>query len=341
MKRVILLSVAAALLVLGGMGAVFMYGLNAKHQGYSGQMAELTIESGMGLGRISSKLASAGVIPSAFSFKLAARLMGKSTDFKRGYYRFEGPMSPLEVMDVLEEGREVLLKVTLPEGSRMSDIFADLLQAGIKNPGNYMALAKDRQFIASLNLPVKVPHLEGFLFPETYHFSPQADERKVLTTLVETFMEKIPADYAARAQQVGLSWYEAITLASIIEKETGKASERPVISSVFHNRLQRGMKLQTDPTVIYGIKDYKGNIRRKHLKQKTPYNTYVIEGLPPTPIASPGLDALEAAVDPAQTAYLYFVGKGDGSHHFTTNYRDHNQAVRKYQLQRRQDYRSY
>ncbi|MDT8445985.1 MAG: endolytic transglycosylase MltG [bacterium] len=341
MKRWIIILAILGLLLPAGLGLWLVGGLNSGYQGYSGPAAEVAIESGMSLGHIAATLSQAGVIESARLFKLGARLRGKATLFKRGYYRFEGALSPLEVMDILEEGRELLVKVTLPEGTRMRDIFAAVQAAGIKNEGRYEDWAQDRGFIKSLNLPVQPPHLEGFLFPETYSFSPRADERKVISSMVEMFLQKIPGDYARRAEMVGLSWYQAVVLASIIEKETGRAEERPVISSVFHNRLARGMKLQTDPTVIYGISDYQGNIRRKHLKDKNPYNTYVINGLPPTPIASPGLGALDAAVEPAQTSYLYFVGKGDGSHHFTTNYADHQRAVKKYQLRRRQDYRSY
>ena len=159
--------------------------------------------------------------------------------------------------------------------------------------------------------------------------------------MIKTFLRNIPKDYEQLANKVGLTYYEALILASIIEKETSIASERRIISSVFHNRLTKNMRLQTDPTVIYGIKNFDGNLTRRQLRTKTPYNTYIVEGLPPTPICNPGLASLMAAVQPVSTSYLFFVAKGDGTHKFTTNYRDHYRWVRKFQKGRRTNYRSF
>jgi UPF0755 protein len=150
--------------------------------------------------------------------------------------------------------------------------------------------------------------------------------------MLERFRSNFSTDWEQKAAEIGFSLHEVITLASIIEKETGDPSERPLISSVFHNRLKRGMRLETDPTVIYGIKDFDGNLTRKHLETPGPYNTYIIKGLPPGPIASPGKKAIEAAVFPAQTEYLFFVSKNNGSHHFSSSLDDHNRAVQYYQL---------
>jgi UPF0755 protein len=159
--------------------------------------------------------------------------------------------------------------------------------------------------------------------------------------MVETFFRKIPNDYEQQAKKVKLTFYEAVILASIIEKETSVAEERKLVASVFHNRLQSNMRLQTDPSVIYGIDNFDGNLTRKQLRANNPYNTYVHFDLPPTPIANPGLDSLIAAVQPSATDYLYFVAKGDGTHEFTSNYRDHKSAVGKYQKRRNNRYRSF
>lgn len=234
-----------------------------------------------------------------------------------------------------------MLSVTFPEGLRMSEMFILLKRQNYDNKGKYKEIVNNPNFIRSLNLPAKTPSLEGFLFPETYKFAKDTSEKTILKTMVGTFLKKVPADYAIEAQKVGLTYYEALILASIIEKETGAANERRLIASVFHNRLKLNMKLQTDPTVIYGIKDFDGNLTRKLLRTRTPYNTYTNHGLPPTPIANPGLESLNAAVNPEQSDYLYFVAKGDGTHEFSTNYGDHKRAVTKYQKRRRKEYRSF
>ena len=331
------------LLVLSVVGTLgwLAKSLYTPYQGFPGTSVEVEIPSGAGLGLIASRLAEQGVIPSKTAFYWAARLTGRGTGFKHGLYRLEGRHKALEVMDILQEGREQLVKVTIPEGTRMRDIFALFEAAGVKNEGRYDQWSHNREFIASLGLPETPVSLEGFLFPETYLVSRKAEERTILKSMVQMFKTKLPPDYEAQARAVGLSWYEAITLASIVEKETGRVAEQPTVASVFHNRLKKGMRLQTDPTVIYGVADYKGNITKKHLTTFSPYNTYLIPGLPPTPIANPGLGALQAVVHPAVTAYLYFVGKGDGSHLFSTNFKDHDQAVTDFQRRRRTDYHSY
>ena len=193
-------------------------------------------------------------------------------------------------------------------------------------------MANDPEFIKSLKLDV--PNLEGYLYPETYLFTPGIDEAQLLRMLVEQFHNQLDPALLKKAKQLNLNRHQLVTLASIIEKETGLVKEMPLISSVFHNRLRRGIPLQTDPTVIYGIKNFDGNLTRNHLKTPTPYNTYMIKGLPPGPIANPGKAALNAAAEPAKSEYLYFVARGDGSHYFSKTLKEHNGAVRKYQLKR-------
>jgi UPF0755 protein len=184
-----------------------------------------------------------------------------------------------------------------------------------------------------LNVPAD--SFEGYLFPDTYFFPRGVLAKDIITTMVNRFWTQFGVDWKERADELGLSVHEVITLASIIEKETGVSSERPIISSVFHNRLKKRMRLESDPTVIYGISDFDGNITRKHLDTHTPYNTYRIRGLPPGPIANPGAAAIESALFPAETDYLFFVSKKDRTHKFSTTILEHNRAVRKYQLRRK------
>jgi len=176
---------------------------------------------------------------------------------------------------------------------------------------------------------------EGYLFPDTYFFPRDVTIEGIISTMVKRFWSVFVPEWQARAKDLGLSVHQTVTLASIIEKETGAAFERPIISSVFHNRLKKKMRLESDPTVIYGIKNFDGNLTKKHLTTRTPYNTYKIRGLPIGPIANPGSASLEAALYPDDTKYIYFVSRKDRTHQFSMNLKQHNRAVRKYQLGRR------
>jgi len=299
------------------------------------------IPKGTSLNQIAISLKNQDLILSATLFKWTASLLGKRTTLKSGEYRVEGPISHYGLIEMLSEGRTLRYKITIPEGLRMTEIFALLETKGIGSQKNYLTYARQPKSLAGYGLKEPVPTLEGFLYPETYYFSRDMAETTVISSLIKAFFDHIPKDFELKAQRVGLTFYQAIILASIIEKETAVPKERKLIASVFHNRLKRNMKLQTDPTVIYGIEHFDGNLTRKQLRQATPYNTYLKTGLPPTPIANPGIDALMAAVEPVKTEFLYFVAKGDGTHHFTRTYREHHQAVSFYQKRPRADYRSY
>jgi UPF0755 protein len=196
----------------------------------------------------------------------------------------------------------------------------------------FISSATDSSFVREEGIDAET--FEGYLFPDTYYFSKDVTSEKIISAMVKKFRSVFTSTYKEQAKKLGLSIHRAVTLASIIEKETGDPEERSVISSVFHNRLKKKMRLESDPTVIYGIKDFDGNIKKRHLKTSTPYNTYQIPGLPPGPIANPGKKAIEAALFPADTDFLYFVSKKDNTHMFSTNIRDHNKAVRKYQLKK-------
>jgi UPF0755 protein len=237
------------------------------------------------------------------------------------------------MLDTFVKGRVKLYRITLPEGVNMNEIAAVLEKAGFCEKNNFLDLCQDRSFIQSLG--IKSITLEGYLFPDTYFFPKHSPCKKIITAMVEHFKLIFTQAWQDRAAELKLSVHDIVTLASIIEKETGDATERPLIASVFHNRLAKNMRLESDPTVIYGIKDFDGNIKRKHLKTVTPYNTYQIRGLPMGPIANPGAASLAAALYPAQTQYLFFVSKKDTTHKFSRTIQEHNRAVRKYQLKKR------
>lgn len=310
--------------------------------GSAEKQIEFEIEHGSHLKQISDKLEEHQLAGST-SFYLAARITGRYKSFKSGYYQIEDKQSLWSLMNLLQSGKSRLVSVTVVEGLRNKEIFTRLRASGLLYTKGYESLHRSQSYLEKQGLPKNAGNLEGFLFPETYKLSINLNPEDTLAVMVKMFFQKLPENYIEKAKKVGLSFYQAVILASIIEKETGAAHERPLISSVFHNRMQKGMRLQTDPTVIYGIRNFNGNLTRKHLRTYTPYNTYRIKGLPPTPIASPGYHSLLAAVEPAKSKYLYFVAKGNGEHYFSSTLKEHNRAVNKYQKQprNRKNYRSY
>ncbi|MBI4124423.1 MAG: endolytic transglycosylase MltG [Deltaproteobacteria bacterium] len=273
------------------------------------QTAEIAVAEGKTLRQIAEQLEKDGVIRDANAFIAYAALTGGSEKVQAGEYRLAGALSIHRVLDTLVKGEVILHKVQIIEGWTIRQI-ADYLRMldFIDDPtfaGEFLELAKEH---------------EGYLLPDTYHFSRQAGPRKYVETFLKAFN-----DFYPEAKP------EIVTLASIIEKETGLEEERPLIASVFYNRLNKRMGLASDPTVIYGLKNFDGNLRKEDLSNPHPYNTYVHAGLPPGPICNPGRASILAALNPAQTDYLYFVSKNDGSHHFSSTLAEHNQAVRKYQ----------
>jgi UPF0755 protein len=290
------------------------------------------VRSGQGVSEISSSLGAGGIIRRPLAFRIFSRLNGFDTQIKAGEYRLSAAMSPADILEKLVKGEVVLYRLTIPEGYTMLQI-ADLVgDSGITGRGGFLETLSDRELMGRLD--IEAESFEGYLFPDTYFFPKDTAAETIISTLVSRFQSVMTSRRLERAQELGLSVHGVVTLAAIIEKETGAAEERPVISSVFHNRLKRGMRLESDPTVIYGIEGFDGNITRKHLAEQTPYNTYRIKGLPAGPIANPGEASIEAALFPANTDYLYFVAKKDGTHQFSTNITDHNRAVAKYQLNR-------
>jgi len=276
-----------------------------------------------------SALEREGLIRSEKALRLLARVRGGGRGVRAGEYSLSPAMEPGEVLSILTSGRVLTHTVTIPEGLTVAQTAEVLERKDLADKQAFLALFRDHAFLEKHGLPG--PTLEGYLYPDTYRFARGLSPERIAETMIRRFWEVVePLKERARERDLGLR--ELVTLASVVEKETGKAEERPIIASVFLNRLERGMRLQSDPTVIYGMDEFNGNITRKDLETKTPYNTYRLSGLPPGPIANPGKDALRAVLYPSETDFLYFVSKNDGSHKFSRTLSEHNRAVRRYQL---------
>lgn len=262
-------------------------------------------------------------------------LLGKAHEADRkihpGEYELNAAMPPADILAKLLAGRVVLHAVTIPEGYTINQIADVLDQQRITDRAEFVRLAKDRAFIKSLG--IAADSLEGYLYPDTYRLPRPAAAKDVIKAMVDQLGQVMTPEWQARAKDLRMTLHEVLTLASVIEKETGTGGERAQISSVFHNRLKKKIPLQSDPTVIYGLPNFDGNLRKKDLSNPSPYNTYRWAGLPPGPIASPGADAIRAALYPVPSPYLYFVSKNDGTHHFSATLVEHNKAVEKYQKQ--------
>jgi UPF0755 protein len=330
---IIISAILAIILAAAAWTAIDLYRFAKTPAGPNTGPVVFSIAQGESFTDLIERLQSAKLVTSVRRFKLLARFRGDDKRLKAGEYQLAENMTPLQVLDTLVHGKVFLHSLIIPEGLTVAQIAAETERMGLAAADRFVSLANDPETAKSFGLECQT--LEGYLFPDTYHFPRNAGEKTIITTMVEHFKKQIPPQWFTRAGQLNLSLHEVITLASIIEKETGAPSERPLIASVFHNRLKKKMRLESDPTVIYGLDHFDGNLTRRDLRKRTPYNTYVIRGLPPGPIANPGRAAIEAALHPAQTDYLFFVSKKDGRHYFSTNIADHNRAVRKYQLRRR------
>lgn len=331
-----LVILAGALVCLAGIGLGIVFLVMDRFADTPMQAAGaprvLLVKPGDSLTAIARRLEQEHLVASRHLFRLFTRIQGDAKKLKAGEYGLSGEMTPREILDIIVSGRTVLYRLTIPEGLTMDETAGLVESAGLGDKGNFSSLCRDSGLIRSLGIPADTA--EGYLFPDTYFFPRTATPRDIITTMIRRFNEIYSQAWIQRQNELGFTRHQIVILASIIEKETGDASERPLIGSVFHNRLKMHMRLESDPTVIYGIPDFDGNITRKHLRQVTPYNTYVIPGLPKGPIANPGARSIEAALFPASTDFIFFVSKQDTTHHFSTTFKEHNQAVRKYQLGR-------
>ena len=298
----------------------------------AGQAEKFNIKPGQNLSEISDNLQKKGIIKDSFYFKILVRYKESGKDLKAGEYMLSASKTPLQILSIITKGDVKLYKLTLPEGLNMKEIAQRIEDAGFGTKEKFILLADSEAFAKTIG--INQATLEGYLYPETYFFPKNTSQKQVIKAMVKTFNEVYTPELRKLTTDLGFSVHQIVTLASIIEKETGAAKERPLISSVFHNRLKKGMRLESDPTVIYGIKDFNGNITRKDLRTWTPYNTYKIKALPPGPIANPGEMSIKAALYPADTDFIFFVSKKDTTHKFSKTIKEHNRAVRKYQLNR-------
>jgi len=290
---------------------------------------EFTVNAGSGLKAVARQLTNDGVFAEPESLLIVARALGKGQTIKAGTYRLDGPTTPMELIDKLERGDVVLEEMLFVEGTTLRQWLAQLAA----QPRLKQTLAGKNEIDLRAMLGETDP-LEGWFFPDTYRYAPGTTDLDILRRAHVAMKKRLAEAWAARDPAIVLETpQEALTMASIVEKETGQGVERPVIASVFENRLRRGMRLQTDPTVIYGLGErYDGSLHKRDLLEDTPWNTYTRDGLPPTPIAMPGAASIRAVLHPASSPYLYFVARGDGTHEFSESLENHNRAVAKYQL---------
>lgn len=288
-----------------------------------------SVTSGTSLDRLATELRAAGIIRSTWSFRILGRVLGKSTALKAGVYEITQPLTPVALLDKMARGDVIKAAVQFIEGWTSREIRAALRQQPLlEHPSEAM---DDAALLSAIG--AAEGHIEGLFFPDTYFFTPRSPDIDILRRAYQAQRAKLMAEWQTRAPNLPYRTpYEALIMASIIEKETGVEDERPRIAAVFINRLNQGMRLQTDPTVIYGLGvGFDGNLRKDDLQRDTPYNSYTRNGLPPTPIAIPGAAAIHAALHPAQTNDLYFVSRGNGKHYFSSTLDEHNRAVKQYQ----------
>jgi len=325
-----------ALLILAAAGAP-AYRLYVRvyepFRGYSAPEQFVDIPPGAGATAIGERLIAAGVVRDEATYRTALWLSGDARRMKAGEYRFDEAMAPLAVLGKIARGEVYVVSVTFPEGLTIAEMSKIFESHGFGPASAFVAAAKDASVVHALD--PAAPDLEGYLFPDTYALPRRTDASRIVRLMVERFEKVLTPELRAAAQARGQSIRQIVTLASIVEKETARPEERPLVAAAYANRLRIGMGLQCDPTVIYALQRagrYTGNLRREDLTFDSPYNTYRYPGLPPGPIAAPGKASLEAAAHPAAADYLYFVSRNDGSHEFARRLGEHNRNVQKYQI---------
>jgi peptidoglycan lytic transglycosylase G len=332
-KRAVLALIGIA--VLAGLGAagVLYTRTNDPFKGYDGAEQFVTIEPGSGTRTIGQRLIEAGVIRDALTFRAALWRTGRARALQAGEFRFDRPMTPTEVIEKIARGDVYTRRITFPEGLNMREMARIYEQQGFGKAAAFIEAASDPSAVREID--PAAADLEGYLFPETYAVKRDTTAAALVNVMVARFRQLFTAEMRQAGQALELTPRQVVTLASLVEKETAQPAERPIVAAVYLNRLRIGMGMQADPTVIYALQRagrYDGNLRRDDLSFDSPYNTYRYPGLPPGPIASPGLASLQAAVAPAKVDYLYFVSRNDGSHVFARTLDEHNENVRQYQV---------
>jgi UPF0755 protein len=295
----------------------------------------VAIPKGSNFSKIMDILGEEHLIGNRLAFYAFARLKDAPRNIRAGEYELSSSMPPTLIIDKLIRGEVKGYRIPLPEGQTYRQIASTLAAQGLIKEKKFLQLCTDRDFIASLN--IESASLEGYLFPDTYILTKSMDEKEIITLMVNQFRKKVTPEIIMRAGELGWNLHQLLTMASLIEKEAGIKEEKPLVSAVFYNRLKKSMRLQSDPTAVYGLDNFMGPITRDHLSINSPYNTYRISGLPPGPIANPGMDSIRAVLDPAPVDYLYFVSRNDGSHQFSSTLALHNQAVREFRSKREED----
>lgn len=332
----ILKKVASAAVVSAYIGFCLLSAAGLELVGYARRPADpgaadqvVGIAIGQSMARTAAMLDGLGIIREPLKFRVLARLRGDDRRIQAGEYSLSASLAPREILQILVDGRVRRHRITIAEGLTVAQIAALVEAAGLASAEAFQAAATDPAALAVAG--IEADSFEGYLFPETYFFTRSDTAADMVAAMAARFREVFRPEWHRRAAEMGWTVHQVVTLASIVEKETGAPSERALISGVFHNRLRRGMRLESDPTVIYAIADFDGNLTRNHLATSTAYNTYRIFGLPPGPIANPGAAAIRAALFPEETEALYFVSRNDGTHVFSRTYTEHLKAVRRYQ----------
>ncbi len=331
LRRILLLSGGVAFVVMAIMFVWFAY----RPVGKPDVTVTVEIPKGTGFIRIVEILDEKGLVGNKPFFYLLSLVKGSARIIRAGEYEFTGSMSPVDIIDKLVKGNIKFYMVTVREDTTLREIADELAGLRLVKKEEFIKAAHDKALLMALH--IDGDSAEGYLYPETYRLDRTMGEREIIRLMVEQFWRKFTPELQKRAIEMDMTIGEVVTLASLIGKETGLKEEKPFISAVFHNRLRRGMKLQCDPTAVYNVPFLKGPIKRSHLKLSHPYNTYVVAGLPPGPIANPDIDSIKAALYPAKVDYLYFVSNNDGSHVFSSNFAEHSQAVLRYRAKKERE----
>lgn len=296
---------------------------------------EVLVEEGMSFKAISAAFWNEGAVRYRGHFELLGRLRGLSHRVRAGYYGLSTNMSMWEVLDVLRRGKIIEYEVVIPEGYNLYQIAWTLAGTPLNvDPGQFIQLVLNKEYVRSLG--IEADTLEGYLFPDTYYLPKGTKLEEIPKKMVQRYRAFFNETYRRRAGELGLTEHQVLTLASIVEKEALLRSEEPLISAVYHNRLKKGMRLQADPTAVYGTRAWITNVTKRDLKRKSSYNTYLHKGLPPGPIANPGEHDILAALYPAKVDFLFFVAQGDGSHYFSRDYQTHSLSVKRYHEKKRE-----
>jgi UPF0755 protein len=335
--RKLLLALVGVVVIVAVAGAVLTHDLrrrmNEPFKGYEGAEVFVEIPQGAGSPEIRRRLVESGVVSDDYILRVAMWWSGRSRSLQAGEYRFDQPMSPLAVVDKIASGDIYTQRLTFPEGLTIAEMAMVFESRGFGPARAFITAASDASLVRDLD--ATATDLEGYLFPETYSLPRRADASRLVGLMVDRFRATYDEPLRVRAEAQQMTTRQVVTLASLIEKETARADERPLVAAVYRNRMRQRMGMQADPTVVYALTKagkYDGNIRREDLSFDSPYNTYRYPGLPPGPIAAPGRASLQAALSPADVPYLYFVSRNDGSHMFATTLREHNANVYQYQV---------